>query len=95
MSQGNWEDHGGNTELDYAYKQVEKRKQLQRFWNVKQADVIRKQRLDLEEEIQRRRWTIVTEIWTSIEVMNVKIVLKALVAFAVNLQFGHMKYYRF
>jgi hypothetical protein len=35
-------------ELEYAYKQVEKRKQLQRFWNVKQVDVNRTQSLDLE-----------------------------------------------
>lgn len=39
-------------ELEYAYKQVEKWKQLQRFWNVKQVDFNRMQRLDLEEKIE-------------------------------------------
>lgn len=48
-------------EFAYAYKQDEKWKQLQRFWNVKQVNINRMQRLDLEEEIKGRRQRTVPE----------------------------------
>lgn len=42
-------------------------------------DVNRTQEVDLEEEIKGRRLRTVTETQTSIEVTNIKIVLRALV----------------
>jgi len=43
------------------------------------VDVNRTQEVDLEEEIKGRRLRTVTETQTSIEVTNIKIVLRALV----------------